>query len=183
MKRVLINRLVYLIIVTLMLFAALEKKYYIVLIPIISWILVERVFWKNFHEGKKLMRKLKYKSAVEKFNEFLKDIENKPWLKKLRFLNYGVYTHNLKAMTYNNIGICYLESNLLNKATDYFEKAKQEDEQFCIPYYNLAIIELIKDNEEKAFENLKKSIKLGYNRVKMAQLKGYVHARYKMEGK
>ncbi|OPJ55419.1 tetratricopeptide repeat protein [Alkalithermobacter paradoxus] len=179
MKRVLINRLIYLIIVSIMIFAVFEKKYYLILIPLLAWFIVERYFWKNFYQGKRLMSKLQYKSAADKFEAFLKDLEMKPWLNNLRFFNYGVYTHNLKAKSYNNIGICYLESRLFNKAEDYFKKSLDEDKDFCIPYYNLAIVELIKDNEEKAFENLKKSIKLGYNKVKMAQLKGFVIMNYK----
>ncbi|SHH31734.1 tetratricopeptide repeat protein [Tepidibacter thalassicus] len=160
-------------------FLVLSKKYFLLSLPIILWIIVERVFWKNFYLGKRLLYKRRYKSSVEHFNMFLNDIEDKPWLSYLRMFNIGVYTHNLKAKVYNNIGICYLESKAFNKAEEYFNKAIEEDNKFCLPYYNLAIIYLIKDDELKARDYLTDAIKKGYNRVKLAQLKGYVMLKYK----
>lgn len=181
MIRVAVNRLIYMVLIFVG-FALLWNKYYIIFcIPLFLYIGVEKVFWKNFHYGKKLMYKKRYKSAVESFELFLKDLEEKPWLNKLKIFNIGIYTHDLKAKVYNNIGLCYFESKSYKRAEEFFNKAIKEDDKFCLPNYNLSILYLIKDKEEKANENLKIAIKKGYNKVKFEQLKGYVYIKYKLQ--
>ena len=180
MKRVVRNRLIYLTLICIGVFLAIKDMYYIIAIPVIMWLLVERVYWKTFYEGKKMLYKKQFKSAAGKFESFLKELEEKPWLNNLKMFNIGIYTHNLQAQCYNNIGICYLESKSYKKATKHFNKAIELDDMFCIPYYNLAIIKLIHDNEEEARGCLLQSIKRGYNKVKLEQLKVYVMMKYKM---
>lgn len=180
MKRVVVNRLIYLVLICIGVFLAIKDMYYIIAIPVIAWLLVERVYWKTFYDGKKMLYKKQFKSAADKFETFLKELEDKPWLNNLKMFNIGIYTHNLQAQCYNNIGICYLESKSYKKATNYFNKAIELDDLFCIPYYNIAIIKLIHDNEEEARGYLLQSIKRGYNKVKLEQLKGYVMMKYKM---
>ncbi len=180
MKRVIVNKLIYLVLICIGVLLAIKDMYYIIAIPVIMWLLVERVYWKTFYDGKKMLYKKQFKSAAGKFEVFLKELEEKPWLNNLKMFNIGIYTHNLQAQCYNNIGICYLESKSYKKATNYFNKAIELDDIFCIPYYNLAIIKLIHDNEVEAEDYLLQSIKRGYNKVKFGQLKGYVMMKYKM---
>ncbi len=182
MLRVALNRLIYIIFIIIGFVLLLYKQYFLFAIPIFLWVGVERIFWKNFYLGKKLLYKKKYKSAVAQFEIFLKDLEERPWLNQLGMFNIGIYTHNLRAKVYNNIGISYLESKAYKRAEEYFNKAIKEDEQFCLPYYNIAIISLIKDKEDKGSEYLQEAIKRGYNKVNFQQLKGYVHLKYKLEG-
>lgn len=181
MIRVAINRLIYMMLIFIGVILLWYKQYIAFAIPIFVYVGVDKVFWKNFHIAKKLMYKKRYKSAVEKFDLFLKDLEEKPWLNNLKVFNIGIYTHDLKAKVYNNIGLCYFESKSYKRAEEFFNKAIKEDDKFCLPNYNLSIIYLIKNKEEKANENLKTAIKKGYNKINFGQLKSYVYIKYKLQ--
>lgn len=181
MTRVAVNKFIYMVLVFAGITLLWYKQYFLFSIPLFLFWGVEKIFWKNFDIGKKLMYKKKYKSAADQFELFLKDLEEKPWLNKLQIFNIGVYTHNLKAKVYNNIGLCYLESKAHKKAEEFFNKAIKEDDKFCLPHYNLSIIYLIKNKEEKAEHQLETSIKKGYNKVNFDQLKGYVYIKYKLD--
>lgn len=139
---------------------------------------LERFYFKNFYLGKYNLRKLKDKTALKYFLEFLKDLDKNNDYNSIKYLQLDMYSFNLRAKTYNNIGLCYLESKVYKKAQDYFNNAIKEDEKFCMPYYNLAIINMIKNKDDIAREYLNKSIKLGYNKIKFERLKSYVDFKY-----
>lgn len=181
MIRVAMNRMVYLIIVTLLFFAIIKGYWVIAVVLPVAGVVAEKILWRNFYMGKRLMAKQRDKSAVEAFRIFMGDLEEKPWIRHLQIFNFGIYTHNMEAKVYNNIGICYLESQVLKTAEEYFKRSLEEDEKYCLPHYNLAILNLIRKDEEESKKHLELSRKYGYNRIQFDQLKGYVHVKYHMD--
>lgn len=63
-----------------------------------------------------------------------------------------------KAGYYNNIGISYLEKDMLKEAKEYFEKAVEEQKDFSTAYNNLGTVYEKMGDREKAKENFQKAL-------------------------
>ena len=66
---------------------------------------------------------------------------------------------------YNNIGISYLERDMLREAKEYFEKAVEEKKDFSTAYNNLGTVYDKMGDKEKAKENFQKALDIDPNNM------------------
>jgi tetratricopeptide (TPR) repeat protein len=134
------------------------------LIPLAVFIIPRiliRVFWKDFYIARELMKQRKFQEAIEKYEAFLNEIQNKPWLKYLMMMTSGIYTRNLPAVVYNNIASCYINASQLKKGRAAINESIKLDDQYAIAYYNLAIVDIIENKIKSAKKNYHKANELG----------------------
>ncbi len=131
---------------------------------------IHAIFYKDFYTAKKLFASNSYEKSYELFKSFSEQLQQKPWLKKLIWLSWGMYTKNIEAITVNNMGIAKLYIRELKTARDYFERAIELDSSYPIPYYNLAKLLIIDGNLEEAEEHFKKAQKLGFKNTSFDML-------------
>ncbi len=108
--------------------------------------------------------------AEKAFHKFLADIQERPWIKKLIFLSWGMFTPDIEAMTWNNLGVISMEQGRLEEAKEALEKVVLMDPECPLPYNNLAIIAAAKGDETEAKALFEKSQKLGYTRSSFDQM-------------
>lgn len=109
-------------------------------------------YFRDFYKALKLLSNKKYEESILQNQLFLQKIATKPYLKKSNILVWGIYTRDIEAMTYNNLGAAYLELAKLEEATLAFTKAINIDNLYPIPYYNLAVLYEIHKDRAKAEE-------------------------------
>lgn len=117
--------------------------------------------YKNFAEGKSLLDKGKYEECTKLFNKFILDMEKKTSLKKTTLFSFGLYTKSYEAMTYNNLGSANLNLGNLDEAQLYLDKAVSIDNDYGIPYVNLALLARLNNDYTKMKDYAKKAKELG----------------------
>ncbi len=101
---------------------------------------VQGHYWRQFFRARDLVVQRRYREAEALFDQFLARVQREPWLKRLIWMNYGVYTRDVEAITLNNLGVCALEEGRFEAAETQLNKAVARDHQNPLPYYNLAIV-------------------------------------------
>jgi tetratricopeptide (TPR) repeat protein len=117
---------------------------------------------KNFNIARKLYKDKRYDEAITMFLTYLKEVKEAPDKEKTTLLNFGLYTNSSIAMSYNNIGASCMEMGYYQKAVESLERATEVDEDYAIPYYNLAIIATIRNDDELVNRYMTKLSALGY---------------------
>ena len=131
-------------------------------------------------QADRLTEKNKYEEAIYHFKLFEKKLAKNKNLEKAIYLAAFIYTKSIKAMTLNNIGICYLELGDLENARKYLESALKLDEESPLPYYNLSLVSEIEGDHDLALKQFNTSVELGYSRTnvdKMIHKAGEIYAR------
>jgi tetratricopeptide (TPR) repeat protein len=122
-------------------------------------------YWRQFFQARDLVAQRRYREAEPLFDQFLALVRREPWLKRLIWMNYGVYTRDVEAMTLNNLGVCALEEGRFEAAETHLNKATALDLQNPLPYYNLAIVQQALGRVEAAQRDWSRSQELGYRRT------------------
>ena len=61
-------------------------------------------YFRDFFTAKKFLSLKNYEKSIEYNKLFLQQIEDRPWIKRLMWLSWGMYTKDIEAMSFNNIG-------------------------------------------------------------------------------
>jgi Tfp pilus assembly protein PilF len=130
---------------------------------------IQSYYWYEYFEGQSLQSKGKPLEALVHFEKFLKIIRERPGLKRLIWLSGVSYTRNIEVLTLNNMAICYLSSQNLEKAERALQEAIQLDPDSPLPYYNLSLVYQEQGRGELATNNLEKAKVLGYRRASIAR--------------
>ena len=140
---------------------------FIPLIPIVFFIpgRIQGHYYRDMFKARRLLGEKKFKESIEYNNKFLSDTRSHSWKKKLIWLSWGMYTKDIEAMTLNNIGTAYLHLGDYDTAKGYFKDSITLDSFYPIPYYNLGVIAIIKNDKETAENFYKKSVELGFNQT------------------
>jgi len=117
---------------------------------------------KTFNIAKKLHNKKRYDEAITMFLTYLKEVKENPEKEKTTLLNFGLYTNSTVAMSFNNIGAACIEQGYYKKAEESLERAIEEDADYAIPYYNMALIATLRGDDERVNRYLTKTDALGY---------------------
>ncbi|GMT49001.1 MAG: hypothetical protein IEMM0008_0540 [bacterium] len=119
-------------------------------------------FYRDFFRGLKLFHKHEWEMSEDYFNKFEQQLVERPWIKKLIWLLWGMYTWKIEAMTQNNLGAIKISTGYLIEAESRFNTAIELDYLYPKPFYNLAVIEYLKGNQKKSLEYFSQSVSLGY---------------------
>lgn len=146
--------------------------FYLLIIPLLLLApgRLQGYLYREHFKGRKLMLNKQYKQALVEFKNFLSKLEHKKWLKKTIWLGGFVYTKDIEAMSLNNAGACFLELGELENSKSYLESALMLDNEYAIPYFNLAIINELEGNHQLAVTNLNRSIELGFSNTSIDQV-------------
>lgn len=131
---------------------------------------VQGYYCKEFYLGKRLLKQDKYADCIKHFESFIEEIEKRRWIKMLMYFTWGIYTMDIEAMTYNNLGTAYLNLKNFDQAKEKFFHAIDLDEKYSIPYYNLAILSAIQQEFPEAETYYNKSKELGYSATGLDEL-------------
>ena len=155
---------------------ALETPKNSVLIPVLVVLVllipgrVNGYYWREFYRGQKLLELKQYEKSLFHFERFLRLLQQRPYIKHLIWLVYGVYTRNIEAMTLNNIGVAKLEQGRIREAETVLQQALGLDPKYPKPYYNLAVCAVIRGEKEYAERLFSQSMRLGFNGGTLDQL-------------
>jgi tetratricopeptide (TPR) repeat protein len=131
---------------------------------------ISQFYYQKFYKGRVLCDKGEYNSSIQYFNDFLQDISKAKWKKVVLWFTWSIYTVDIEAMTNYNIGSVYLNIGDLKKCEIYSNTALQYDNKYPLPYINLAMIELLTGNKEKALYFIDQMKKLGYKHTSIDKL-------------
>ena len=123
---------------------------------------IQGYFWRNFYQGKKRLLLNEFEESIKYSQAFLVDLQNRPWLKKLSWITWQVYTSNLEAMTLNNIGVAQLQLGQWNNSENMLMEAIELDDDYPKPYYGLALLYKVQGFEDKANEFIVKARERGF---------------------
>ena len=121
-------------------------------------------YWRDFFRGRVLFRR-QPAASIPYFERFLETIQQRPRLKHLIWLMWGVYTRDVDVMTRNNLGAAYLQTGDLEQAQSYLESAVTLDPEAPLPYFNLALVAHLQGDSHWAAECLKTARNLGFKRA------------------
>lgn len=121
-------------------------------------------FFRSFFRGRRLQANGDFQDAIDEYEQFIEEIERHPWIGRLLWLTWSIYTFDMKAMTRNNIGACQLELGQLHQAEENFYQAARLDAQSPLPHYNLAVLAEVRGQREAAEREYSIAKSLGYNR-------------------
>lgn len=122
---------------------------------------IQGYFYRDFFRGRNLLTQQNFEDAIPHFEQFLQRIEKEPQLQQLSWLSGMIYTRSIKAMTLNNLGAAYLGLGKLQEAEDSFNQALKIDGLFPLPFYNLALVQQVLGEKQKALSLLEKARGLG----------------------
>ena len=120
-------------------------------------------FWRDFYRGRRLASMGAWEDAIEYFERFLADVKKRPWIKHMIWFAWGTYTRDIEVMTQNNLGAMKLNLGRLDDAEPHFQAASELDPEAPLPRYNLAMLEQMRGNTEKAKLLLREAQRLGFS--------------------
>lgn len=118
---------------------------------------------RHFYRGLRAFQQRNLDESEQLFNTFLRDLERRPWIKHLIWWSFGVYTFDLEAMTWNNLGAIQNEKGRFADARPLFEKAITLDPKYPKPYFNLAIAAAAEGQTAVAEQYFNQARELGYS--------------------
>ena len=133
--------------------------------------MIQGFFWHEFFLGRRLLKKGQWKDALEQFDKFIARIKEKPSLKRMMWLRWSSFTHDVEAMALSNKGVAFVNMGEIDRAEECFELALEKDHTYPTPHFNLSLLEMVKDNEESARKRFQKARELGYAKVEFTQVR------------
>lgn len=118
---------------------------------------------RHFYRGLRAFQQQQLEPAEQLFQRFLQDLERRPWIRHLIWWSFGMYTSNLEAMTYNNLGAIRLRQGEFEAAQPFLQKAIALDPQYAKPYFNLAIAAAGLGQREQSGHYFQQAQALGYS--------------------
>ena len=109
MNKVRLSKILYLLIIFVLvtaiflIYANIEPPYNFIflLIAMFVFLIPGRVvghYYRDFFTARKLLNKKNYEKSIKYNKRFIEQIEEKPWIKRLMWLSWGIYTKDIEAM-------------------------------------------------------------------------------------
>ncbi len=86
---------------------------------------VQGHLWRDFFRGRRLLAEGRAGESVPYFTRFLDQLANRPWLKKLIWLSWGMYTRDIEVMARTNLGAAHMFLGEIEVAENH--KVRGED--------------------------------------------------------
>ena len=123
---------------------------------------IQGFFYRDFFTGRQLFDKGAFKESLFYSEKFIVQLNSKPNLKHLLWVTWPIYSVEIKAMALNNLGAAYLELGDFENAESQFQAALSLDPHYPIPYFNLAIVNELRQMHDLAKQCAEKACLLGY---------------------
>lgn len=131
---------------------------YLTTIPLLMLLFGIQILWymkiskqkkllENFTKGKDYLINGHYQQAIRYLEQFVRQTQVDAEVASAVNIPLGVYTRNVIAMAYNNIGIAYMGLLDYEQGKDALHTALEYDGEYGVPYYNLAAIAYIENDE------------------------------------
>ncbi|MGI9414201.1 MAG: hypothetical protein ACR2PM_11065 [Hyphomicrobiales bacterium] len=103
-----------------------------------------------------------YEDAIAASERFVRLLDLQPWRQHFIYCSYCIYTWNTRAMALNNLGAARMELGLIDDAELPLGEALALDAAYPIPYYNLSVIEAVREDHARSDQLLSKARQLGF---------------------
>lgn len=124
---------------------------------------VQGSLFRDLLRGRRLLSAGQPGAALEHFERFLGLLRAEPWRQRLFWLSFSVYTPSAEAMTLNNIGAAHLGLGNLADADSALQAALAVDPLYPLPYYNRAVLAMVRGEKPEAGRLLEEARRLGYS--------------------
>ena len=131
---------------------------------------IQGFFLRNLFRGRRLLDDGQPKQALDHLQAFLAELARSPWQKRLIWLSWAIYTPDVEAMAWNNVGAAHSQLGSWNEAEEAFLKALAVDRRYPLPHLNLARIAIVKGDRNSADRHLESARSLGYKKTSIDQL-------------
>ena len=118
---------------------------------------------RDLFRGRHFVTAKEYEKAIAASELFLDVIDHQPWRQYFMYCFFGIYTWNTRAMALNNIGAANMELGHLSEAESQLVQALEFDDDYPIPYFNLAVIAAAREDMERSDQMLSNARQRGYN--------------------
>ncbi len=132
---------------------------------------IQRHFWRDFHEGRKLLESGHPEEAIGCFERFIQKLQENPRLAGYVWLGSSLYTRNAEAMAHSNLGAARLYLHRAEEAEACLRRAIELDGQYPVPWVNLAVLAMLRGDTEEAKVDLLEAQSRGYGRVTVDQIR------------
>jgi tetratricopeptide (TPR) repeat protein len=123
---------------------------------------IQGVYYRDLFNGRRLFDRGNVAGARACFGRFLAQLRRRPWIRRLLWLSWSLYTPSVEAMTWNNIACCELQQGRLSEARKSLETALTLDPLYPLPHFNLAVVYELEADRAAAERELEKANELGY---------------------
>jgi tetratricopeptide (TPR) repeat protein len=97
--------------------------------------------------------------AAALWERFLGELARRP---ALRRFGWGLYTGDFEALTWNNLGVCWLgRPDTIPRAREAFARALALDPLYGMPHVNLGLLERVAGNLEASEQHFAEARRLG----------------------
>ena len=104
----------------------------------------------------------RYENGIASAERFLEQLDRQPWRQHFIYCFFGIYTWNTRAMALNNLGAAKMELGRIDEAEVPLGEALALDEDYPMPYYNLSIVEAVREDHARSDHLLAKARQLGF---------------------
>ena len=120
-------------------------------------------YLRDLFRCRTLLDRERFNEGIEAGETFLADLRRQPWRRHLIYCHYGVYTWDVEAMARNNIGAARMELGEIDRAERDLRSALQNDTDYPIPYFNLAVIAYVRDEPAEGDRLIALAAEKGYS--------------------
>ncbi len=119
-------------------------------------------FLRDLFLSRRFVVSKQYEKAITSSQRYLRSLERQPWRQHFIYCFFAIYTWKTGAMAFNNLGAAEMERGRLEDAEKHFARALSIDQEYPIPYYNLAILAAAQEDYERSENMANKARLLGY---------------------
>lgn len=119
-------------------------------------------FLRELFLSRRLIAVDRFEDAIASAERFLDQLDRQPWRQHFIYCFFGIYTWNTRAMALNNLGAAKMELGRIDEAEGPLGEALSLDADFPMPYYNLGIIEAVREDHARSDQLFAKARLLGF---------------------
>ena len=120
--------------------------------------------WRDLYCGRRLLAAGDIEASLQSSQRFISLLAQRPRLRRLWWLSWGIYSRDPKAMALNNVGAVQLNLGRFDEAESAFRESLAADPDYPIPHFNLAVLSTVRGDASAAEEHARTAVKLGYAR-------------------
>jgi hypothetical protein len=120
-------------------------------------------FWRDLLRGLRLLGARDFEASKRHSAAFLVQVRAKPWLRKLIWLGTSSYSRDPEALALNNLGAAEIGLGNHAAAREHLEASIAVDPLNPLPYWNLAVLSRVLQDEAAAEHWAAEARRLGYS--------------------